>query len=229
MTPLLPPLYLSFLATQLYALNLHFPHPTSGLVYPASIQLLKLFSFIAGLLSWTPILSSPSSSTTSTPTKTTPTLATAISVPLLLSSLLLFTWTALTTRPRTFSVIFGRVTPRYVVDTGPFAWVRHPTYVSYALGWLGTVLYVLIAYVPDYLSSGIDVDAPWVALPARSAGLVGTMVGLMWLYRRGAVLEEEQFLKDQGTVSGEKTDEGVRVEYLAYMRRVKSRWIPGFA
>jgi hypothetical protein len=101
--------------------------------------------------------------------------------------------------------------------------------MSYALGWLGAVVYVLIAYVPGYLSSGTDVDGVWVDMPARSAGLMGTMGGLMWLYRRGAVLEEEQFLKDQGTVSGEKTDEGGRVAYLAYMRRVRSRWIPGFA
>jgi hypothetical protein len=49
----------------------------------------------------------------------------------------------------------------------------------------------------------------------------------MWLYRRGAVLEEEQFLKDQETVSGEKTRKGIRVDYLAYMRRAKSRWVPG--
>jgi protein-S-isoprenylcysteine O-methyltransferase Ste14 len=217
MPTLLPSLYLAFLATQLYALNFHFPHPPSGLAYPISIQLLKLFSVVAGLLSWTPIVSS----STTTP------LGTTIAAALLLSSQLLFTWTALTTRPRTFSVIFGRVTPQYVVDTGPFAYARHPTYVSYALGWLGAVSYVLISYLPVYLTKGTDVEGAWMSMPVRSAGLVTAIVGLMWLYRRGAVLEEEQFLKDQETVSGEKTREGIRVDYLAYMRRVKSRWVPG--
>jgi hypothetical protein len=47
------------------------------------------------------------------------------------------------------------------------------------------------------------------------------------MYRLGAVLEERQFLQDEDTVVGEKVDEGVRMEYLAYMRRVRARWVPG--
>lgn len=146
----------------------------------------------------------------------------------LLSSILLFTWMALTTRPGTFAVIYGRVTPQHVVDTGPYNYIRHPTYVAYALGWVGAVVYVLVAWLPDYLLHGHDVSGAWISMPVRSVGLVGAVLVLLWLYRIGAVLEEEQFLGYEGTVGGEKTEEEVRGEYLAYVRRVRWRWIPGF-
>lgn len=92
---------------------------------------------------------------------------------------------ALTTRPGTFSVIFDRVTPQFVVGTGPFNYIRHPTYVSYALGWVGAVLHILVACLPAYFSRGNDVGGAWVPMPVRSAGLVVAVLVLMWLYRKG--------------------------------------------
>lgn len=41
------------------------------------------------------------------------------------------------------------------------------------------------------------------------------------------MLEEELFLWNYETVRGEKVDENVRIDYLAYVRRVLHRWIPG--
>ena len=90
------------------------------------------------------------------------------------------------------------------------------------------MVYVLGAWLPDYLLHGHDVSGAWISMPVRSVGLVGAVLVLLWLYRIGAVLEEEQFLGYEGTVGGEKTEEGVRGEYLAYMRRVRWRWVPGF-
>jgi len=89
-------------------------------------------------------------------------------------------------------------------------------------------VYVLGAWLPDYLLHGHDVSGAWISMPMRSVGLVGAVLVLLWLYRIGAVLEEEQFLGYEGAVGGEKTDEGVRGEYLAYVRRVRWRWIPRF-
>lgn len=208
-------LYTLFLLEQAYALNIHFPHPPSGLVYPSSINLLKLFSATAGILAWAPLTSSHASSTA----------LSAVTGTLFLASLSLFTWTARTTRPKNLSVIFGRVTPRYVIDSGPYAYIRHPTYVSYALGWLGATFYALTSsslFFPPTIST----PGAWIPDHTRSALLVAAVGGLMWLYRRGAVLEEAQFLQDKDTVSGEKTAEGVRVGYLGYMRRVGARWVP---
>jgi protein-S-isoprenylcysteine O-methyltransferase Ste14 len=198
-----------FLLTQLYALNIHFPHPPSGLVYPKSIQLLKLFSVTGALLAWTPVFTTRSS---------------AIAVPASIffaASLIIFAWTAAITSPRKLSVIFGRVTPEYVISNGPFTYVRHPTYVSYALGWMGAAVVVLYSSI---VSQGGNV---WISSAVRAPVMVGVVAGLFWLYQQGAVLEEEQFLAGKETVMGKKVGEDVRVEYLSYMRRVPWRWIPG--
>lgn len=174
MPVLLPPLYLAFLATQLYALRIHFPHPPSGLVYPnfyPSTQILLGRSWIP---SWTLIVSLPTSTA----------IGTTVVIAFFPSSSLLLTWTALTTLSRTFSVIFGRVTPKYVVSTAPFAHVRHPTYISYASELLGAVFFILASYLPIYFSKGIDIEGTGLSMPVRCVDLVTMVAGFMWLYRR---------------------------------------------
>ncbi|KNG47399.1 hypothetical protein DDE82_007220 [Stemphylium lycopersici] len=200
MPPILPALYTLFLLEQAYALNIHFPHPPSGLVCPYSINLLKLFSATAGILAWTPLTLSHGSS---------PAHSVVVTGTFFLASLSLFTWTARSTRAKNLSVIFGRVTP------------RHPTYVSYALGWLAATVYVLAI---SFTTAGTP--AAWIPDHMRSALLVAAVGGLLCLYRRGAMLEEAQFLQDKDTVRGEKTAKGVRVGYLEYVRRVGARWVP---
>ncbi|KAF9694068.1 hypothetical protein EKO04_008067 [Ascochyta lentis] len=215
MASVIPTLFVAFLMEQLYALNFHFPHPPSGLVYPHSIQLLKTLSVSAALAAWRSIMKlSPSAPAYST-----------IPISLFfLTSLGLFAWVATEARPRQLSVIYGRVTPTHVLSSGPFAVVRHPTYVAYALGWVGVAVHVLVTG-----DTGEARDGTWVSAPAWIAILVASVLGLFGLYRRGAVLEELQFLKSQGTVVDEKVEEGVRVDYLAYMRKVPYRWLPGVA
>ena len=189
---------------QLYALNYHFPHPPAGLVYPWFLQLLKALSVTAALVAWKPLTSTSTS---------TPTYLTALVTLFFLSSLSLFAWTAAVAQPRQLSVIYGRVTPTYILSSGPFAFARHPTYVAYALGWAGAVVRVITAGVTE--------------TPLRITLMVSSATGLFWLYHRGAVLEEEQFLQGHETVAGQKVGENVRVEYLTYVRRVPYRWIPG--
>jgi len=213
MVSLIPSLFVAFLIEQLYALNFHFPHPPSGLVYPHSLQLLKTLSVIATLTAWKPIMDYP----TATPVY----LTTPPSI-CFLASLGLFAWTATEARPRQLSVIYGRVTPNKVLSSGPFAHVRHPTYVAYALGWIGAVIHVFAVLVV-----GGATDRGWMPAPIRVMTLVASVLGLFWLYRRGAVLEEQQFLQNRETVEGQKVGEDVRVEYLAYVRQVGSRWIAG--
>lgn len=185
-TSLLHPI---FYLTQLYALTYHFYHPSSGSTSPSKERLLIVLAITLGLLSTLTQVQPP-------------TLLNTLSTVSLVASQLLFLWTALTTTPRRFAVIFADVTPRYVTTTGPFAYVRHPTYVSYTLGWLGVTLSVL-----------------------RGAGLVSwragaacvCFAGLCWLYADAAELEERQFV-NAGAVGA---------EYRAYMRRT-ARWVPGW-
>jgi protein-S-isoprenylcysteine O-methyltransferase Ste14 len=205
-------LFSAFLIEQLYALNYHFPHPPSGLVYPQSLQLLKFLSTTAALLAWTPIARD---------SWLAPAYITTVASLFFLSSLCLFAWTAITTQPRQLSVIYGRVTPTYVLSSGPLAYLRHPTYVAYALGWLGVAVRVI-----GSVSMATGTNADWIPAPLRIVSLLSSVLGLFWLYRRGAVLEEEQFLKNYETVPGHKVGKDVTVEYSAYTRRVPNRWIP---
>lgn len=102
--------------------------------------------------------------------------------------------------------------------------MRHPTYVAYALGWIGATVRASIA------GSIEEVPKPFrMAAPLRALLLMCLVLGLLGLYRRGSVLEEEQYLQDRKIARGGKVGEDVRVEYLAYKRRVPYRWIPGVA
>lgn len=180
-------LHPTFFLTQLYALTYHFHHPPTGSSSPTKQRLVILISITLGLLS-----------TFSPPSPNPLTLYPSTTCLLLSESL--FLWTALTTRPRRLAVIFAQVQPQYVTSAGPFAYIRHPTYASYALGWLG----VSLAVVGPVL---------W-----RFAVFVCLGV-LLSLYADAAELEERQFLDAA-------TKPEVRAEYEAYMRRTR-RWVPG--
>jgi len=205
-------LFVAFFLEQSYAVMIHFPRPLSGLVYWNYYQLLKACVTTTISLSLTPMLA---------PTP----FYIALPVSLIFSaSLALFAWAAVTTRPGKFAVIFGRVTPTHVVSTGPFAYVRHPTYVSYALGWIATVIVVL----HDSFEASLG-DMRWIPGLPRSIGVLAAVSALFWTYYRGALLEESQFLKNKDNVQGQKVRDDIHIEYLAYMRRVPCRWLPGVA
>ncbi|KAJ9632279.1 hypothetical protein H2203_000683 [Taxawa tesnikishii (nom. ined.)] len=172
-------LYLTFLLTQLYALTLHFPRPRAGLVHPRSFQLLKLCTGVAALASWQPVLNlSP----------TAPLAATLPPSLCLLASEALFAWTAHAARPGKLALIYGRVTPRYVVADGPFAYVRHPTYASYWTGWLGVLAAAVVgARWPGYVLRA------WLGPRVRAVVLATCLVELGWCYWAAAYLEEVQF------------------------------------
>ena len=193
--------------------QLSLPLLPSGLVHPRSLHVHKILSAAASFLAWKLI------TTSSDPT---PGLTTVVASTFFFASLGLFAWTATVAPPKLLSVIYGRVTPNYALSTGPFALVRHPTYVAYGPGWIGTLVRTVA------VASVKEVPKPArLALPLRALLLACSVLGLFWLYRKGAVLEEEQFLRNYETVRGGKVDENVRIEYLAYVRRVPHRWIPG--
>jgi protein-S-isoprenylcysteine O-methyltransferase Ste14 len=50
------------------------------------------------------------------------------------TSLFLYEWARRTVRGRGFSVIHSDIVPESVCDSGPYAYVRHPLYLSYLIG-----------------------------------------------------------------------------------------------
>ncbi|KAF2658343.1 hypothetical protein K491DRAFT_713730 [Lophiostoma macrostomum CBS 122681] len=221
--------YLLFLLTQLYALVVHFPHPSSGSVFTRQLQLLKGLTTSAVLLSWYPIatVSASTSAWASASARSRGShayalAATAPAYVCLLGGVALFVWTAYHSGPRNFSIIYGRVTPHFVVQSGPFARIRHPTYVSYVLGWLGA-LYVC-GTLPAVRGEGVQF---WLPTGLRVVLLSGCIAGLCRCYADGAKLEEAQFLEGENNVDGETVGVTVKSEYRRYVTRVKSRWIPG--
>jgi protein-S-isoprenylcysteine O-methyltransferase Ste14 len=57
-----------------------------------------------------------------------------IALALVGASLFLYEWARRTVRGRKFSVIYSDNVPESVCDGGPYAYVRHPLYLSYFLG-----------------------------------------------------------------------------------------------
>ena len=66
-----------------------------------------------------------------------------ISLILVLKSTVLFWWTKRTNQSQPLTIAFSTDTPLHLVKNGPYAWVRHPFYVSYLLNFLGLVVLVL--------------------------------------------------------------------------------------
>ncbi|KAI5241501.1 hypothetical protein E4T42_07984 [Aureobasidium subglaciale] len=208
-------LYLLFLGAQVYGLFLHFLNPSTGLVNSTRNLQIKSLSFLAFLISF------PSIFATSLPTaashSTNTGLLHLLSWVFLAGSTALYAWCCEITGQGHLSVIFGKVTPKEVINTGPYALVRHPVYVSYILGWLGSLIAMQQEWRHNHALFGF----------IRMVGMGVTIMGLVGLYREGAELEERQFMLNEDVVKGETVELGVRRKYESYKSVVGARWIPG--
>ncbi len=84
-------------------------------------------------------------------------------------SLWLFWWAVAVNRARPLSLAYSSDTPEHLVSEGPYAYIRHPLYVSYMLCWIAGVL-----------------------ATGRPA-LLATVLGMGWIYHRAALVEEAKF------------------------------------
>jgi protein-S-isoprenylcysteine O-methyltransferase Ste14 len=189
-------LYSGTLLNQAYAILVNFPRPSNGFAYPGHFAALAAFSGASTLLSSPLLLPTPNSSPLQT-----------IGNTLMTMSVSLFSWTAYTTQRGRLPAIFGGKTPDFIIDFGPFAYIRHPAYTAYLLGWTG----VLTAL------AGRN-DAGW-----RSPALAVCLVGIIGVYVTGAQMEEKQML------SGEENDGKVELseKYKEYMSKIRYRFLPG--
>jgi protein-S-isoprenylcysteine O-methyltransferase Ste14 len=189
-------LYSGTLLNQAYAILVNFPRPSNGFAYPGHFAALAGFSGVSTLLC-SPLLFPTSSSS---PLQ-------IIGNTLMSLSVSLFSWTVYTTQRGRLPAIFGGKTPDFIIDFGPFAYVRHPAYTAYCLGWSGALAAL----------AGRG-DAGW-----RVPTLAVCLLGIAGVYRTGAQMEERQLL------SGEENDGKVDLgkKYKDYMRRVSCRWLPG--
>ena len=64
----------------------------------------------------------------------------SLSLFVLMISLLLFRWTVATVRRAPLSLAFSPDAPTTLMDDGPYRWVRHPFYLSYLLGYVGSFI-----------------------------------------------------------------------------------------
>jgi protein-S-isoprenylcysteine O-methyltransferase Ste14 len=55
-------------------------------------------------------------------------------------SILLFWWTVATTKPRPPALAHSDIDPDIIYTEGPYAYVRHPFYLSYVIFWIATAL-----------------------------------------------------------------------------------------
>lgn len=62
-------------------------------------------------------------------------------------SLALFWWTVGATRARRLSIAFSKDEPHYLLETGPYRFVRHPFYVAYSVFWIAGFAAVLRWYL----------------------------------------------------------------------------------
>ncbi|MBI5495462.1 MAG: isoprenylcysteine carboxylmethyltransferase family protein [Deltaproteobacteria bacterium] len=76
--------------------------------------------------------------------------AAAAGLVLLTLSAALFAWCAVTTRRTRLSIAFSGDVPRHVQRDGPYAYVRHPFYTSYAL---------------SYVAGVVVTGEPWLLVP----------------------------------------------------------------
>lgn len=200
-----PPNLFFFLAiaAQLYAYLIHFRHPASGTRSPGYIHFFKILSTISAVATFWPTFIRGEAVQSLGGIGILFALLSSI---LFIASHTLFIWTAYTTSPPgRLSVIFGKASPEFVITTGPYQYIRHPTYVSYAATWIGCIFLLL--------SRGHFGDA-WFYVSVVS------LAGLSWLYREAAEQEEAEFRV-------KATREDVRDKYQEYSTRVKERWAPG--
>lgn len=92
-----------------------------------------------------------------------------LALALYLLALALFWWTVASTRRSPLTLAFSDDAPESLVHSGPYRYVRHPFYLSYALAWVAV-------------------------LPATGAAELVVSVIVMWLcYWQAATAEEEKF------------------------------------
>lgn len=84
-------------------------------------------------------------------------------------SLGLFWWSIAVNRPRPLTIAFSPDAPRHLVTAGPYAYIRHPLYLSYMLCWIAGTL------------------------ATGQMLLIPTVVAMGWLYHRAALAEERKF------------------------------------
>ncbi|PPJ57893.1 hypothetical protein CBER1_11463 [Cercospora berteroae] len=196
-------LFLLALSTQLYAYLIHFRHPTSGTRAPGYIHFFKILSTISALATFWPTFIRGEAVRSQGGIGI---LFAILSSILFIASLTLFAWTASTASPPgRLSVIFGQASPEFVIITGPYQYIRHPTYVSSAGTWMGCIFLLL---------SPAHVGDAWFHVSVVS------LAGLSWLYREAAEQEEAEYRV-------KATREEVRDKYQEYSTRVKERWAPG--
>jgi len=71
------------------------------------------------------------------------------------ASLCLFWWAIRTLRARRLTIAFSRDPPQHLVTGGPYRWIRHPLYTSYAIAWSAGILATLAWWlVPSFLIMG---------------------------------------------------------------------------
>lgn len=189
-------LYSGTLLNQAYAILVNFPRPSNGFAYPGHFAALAGFSGASTLLASPLLFPTPDSG-----------LLQVIGNTFMSLSVSLFTWSVYTTQRGRLPAIFGGKTPDFIIDYGPFAYIRHPTYTAYLAGWTGILL---------NLSNRND--AGW-----RVPALAICLLGVAGAYRAGVEIEEMQML------SGEENDGKVDLgkKYAEYMRKVRCRWLPG--
>jgi protein-S-isoprenylcysteine O-methyltransferase Ste14 len=99
-----------------------------------------------------------------------------------------------------FGLRFSNLTHRGIITTGPYAYIRHPAYASKNFSWWCVMLPVALMQAKT---------EGWPVTLLNIVGLV-TLTGQYWLR---ALTEERHLKKDP--------------EYLAYMKKVPYRFIPG--
>lgn len=198
-------LFLLAVATQLYAYLIHFRHPASGTRSPGYIHFFKILTTVSAFATFWPTFIRGEAVRSQGGIGF---LFAIIATALFIASLAMFAWTAYATSPPgRLSVIFGKAPPEFVITTGPYQYIRHPTYVSYAGTWIGCIFLLL--------SRGHFGDG-WFYVSVIS------LAGLSWLYREAAEQEEAEFRV-------KATREEVRDKYQEYSTRVEERWFPGMA
>jgi len=93
----------------------------------------------------------------------------AVALPLYVVSLTMFWCCVRINRAQPLSLAFSNDRPAHIVTRGPYAWVRHPFYLSYLLCWI----------------AGALATGQWA--------LLATVALMGWIYRRAAVKEEAKF------------------------------------
>lgn len=95
--------------------------------------------------------------------------AMAAAMALYAGSLTLYWWTLRTVRDHRLTFAYTRDTPTFLIDAGPYRYVRHPFYTAYTMCYLGAPIALLA----------------WWLLP--------TAIFMFFVYRQSAVMEERKF------------------------------------